>query len=286
MKTLITTDSSSDFSKEILEARGIKVLRLNVVLGNNEYVDGVTITPSDIFEFVKLNKKLPKTAALTEDQFKNFFKECLKDADQIVHIGLSSKLSVQYTQSLAAAAAFKGKVIVIDSLSLSMGTGLLCLAAQDLADAGKTAEEIAEIVAPRALKTQTSFVIQDTEYLYRGGRCSGIAMIGANLLKLKPRIQLVDGAMQPNGMFRGKMNKVLKEYIDKLFNEYTNIDKTRCAITHSTLETDIVNETVEYIKSKNIFKEVLVTTAGATITSHCGKGTLGLFFINDANNEN
>ena len=281
MKILVTTDSSCDLGDEILEKRGIKQIRLNVVLGNNELVDGVTIHPNDIFEFVKANKKLPKTAALTEDQFTNFFKSCLKEADQIIHIGLSSGLSVQYNQSLQAAATFGDKVHVIDGKNLSTGTGLLVLAAQDMVDAGKELDEIIETITNRVSKVQASFIIQDTEYLYRGGRCSGIAMIGANLLKIKPRIQVVDGKMKTNGMPRGKMNKVLHDYIDAVLKEYNTPDKTRAFITHSSLEPELANEIEDYVKSKNIFKEVIQTVAGCTITSHCGKGTLGLLYIND-----
>ena len=255
MKILVTTDSSCDLGKEILEKRNIKQLPLNIVLGGEEYVDGETITPNDIFAFVKQNKKLPKTAALTEDQFTKFFKTNLKDYDNIIHIGLSSGLSVQYTQSIKAAASFDGKVTVIDGKNLSTGTGLLVLAAQDMVDAGKSLEEIVSVINDRVKNVQASFIIQDTEFLYRGGRCSGIAMIGANLLRIKPRIQVIDGAMKTYGMPRGKMNKVLKDYVDAVLKEFNHPDVTRAFITHSSLEPEIVNEIKEYVESKNIFKE-------------------------------
>ena len=281
MKILITTDSSCDLTNKMLEERNIKKIPINITLGLNEYSDGVNITPNDIFEYVKINRKLPKTSALSEDQYFKFFKENLKSCDKIIHIGLSSKLSTQYNQSLQAAAAFDGKVVIIDSKSLSTGVGLLVLAASDLVIAGKGLDEIVETITARVPSVQASFIIQSTEYLYRGGRCSGIAMLGANLLKIKPRIQLVDGAMIPNGRPRGKMLPVLKEYVDNVLNEYNTPDPTRAFITHSTLEPEIVQEIVEYVKSKNIFKDVYETIAGATITSHCGKGTLGLLYIND-----
>ena len=281
MKIIVTTDSSCDLGKEILAKRHIKQIPLNIVLGSEEYVDGETITPNDIFAFVKQNKKLPKTAALTEEQFSKFFKETLKECDHIIHIGLSSGLSVQYSQSLKAAAGFANSVTVIDGKSLSTGTGLLVLAAQDMVDAGKPLEEVIETITNRVQNVQASFIIQDTEYLYRGGRCSGIAMIGANLLKIKPRIQVIDGAMKTHGMPRGKMNKVLKDYVDAVLSEFNHPDTTRAFVTHSSLEPEIVNEIKEYVESKHIFKEVIETVAGATITSHCGKGTLGLLYIND-----
>ncbi|MCR5553862.1 MAG: DegV family protein [bacterium] len=282
-KVLVTTDSSCDLGKEILTKRGIKQICLNIVLGNDEYVDGVTVTAPDIFEYVKINKKLPKTAALTEDQFTRFFKDCLKVADEIVHIGLSSGLSVQFNQSVQAALAFEGKVHVIDGKSLSSGTGLLVLAAQDLVDEGKTADQVVEEISKRVPNVQTSFIIQDTEYLYRGGRCSGIAMIGANLFKIKPHILVIDGVMKPHGMPRGKMNKVLLGYVDDTLSEFNHPDKKRAFLVHSFLEPEIVNEVYEYVKSKNIFDELTVSTTGSTIASHCGKGTLGFMYINDGN---
>lgn len=285
MKILITTDSSCDLSQEILTKRNIKKIPINVCLGNNEYLDGVNITPNDIFEYVKLNKKLPKTSALSEEQFAKFFKENLKECDEIIHIGLSSKLSTQYNQSLQAAASFAGKVHVIDGKNLSTGTGLLVLAASDMVESGHSTEEIVENITKRVPFVQASFIIQDTEYLYRGGRCSGIAMIGANLLKIKPRIQVVDGSMIPYGKPRGKMLPVLKEYVDNVLKEFNKPDRTRAFVTHSSIEPEIAQEIVNYVKSKNIFKEVIETVAGATITSHCGKGTLGLLYINDGNEE-
>lgn len=283
MKILVTTDSSCDLSEEILNAKGIKKIAMNVILGDNEYLDGESITPNDIFEYVKVNKKLPKTSALSEEQFYKFFKEQLKNCDEIIHIGLSSKLSTQYSQSLKAAASFNGKVHVIDGLSLSTGTGLIVLATDDMVKAGKDSQEIVKTITERVPKVQASFIIQDTEYLYRGGRCSGIAMIGANLLKIKPRIQVVDGGMIPYGKPRGKMLPVLKEYVDTVLKEFNTPDKTRAFVTHSSIEPEIAEEIAEYVKAKNIFKEIYITVAGATITSHCGKGTLGLLYINDGN---
>lgn len=286
MNILITSDSSCDLSQQTLTERNIKTIGINIALGSNEYVDGINITPNDIFEYVKLNKRLPKTSALAEEQYSKFFKECLKEADQVIHIGLSSGLSTQYDQSVKAAAGFSGKVFVIDGKNLSTGTGLLVLAARDMADSGASCQEIVDTITQRVNKVQASFIIQNVEYLYRGGRCSGIAMLGANLLKIKPRIQVVDGKMVNYGKPRGKMLAVLHDYVDAVLKEFNTPDTTRVFITHSSIEPEIEQEIVEYVKSKNIFKEVLATVAGATITSHCGQGTLGILYINDGQEKN
>ena len=283
MKTIITTDSSCDLSKEQLEENDIKVIPIYVIMNGEEYRDGVNITPSQIFEYVKLNKKLPKTAALSVEDYENFFRNILDENPDtnIIHIGLSSGLSSSYEHSITASQTFNGKVFVVDGKSLSTGTGLLVLFAAKLAKTGIQTEEIVKKVQNRVNFVQASFIIQEVDYLYKGGRCSALALIGANLLRIKPKIQVVDGKMQSAGRPRGKMVQVLKEYVDGTLKEYSNPDKTICFVTHSSIEPEIAEEIAEYVKSKNIFDNVVVTVASATITSHCGKGTLGILYIND-----
>lgn len=283
MNILITSDSSCDLSQDLLKKFNISTLPLYVNLNGEEFKDGVNITPNDIFTFVKENKKLPKTSALSVADYKNFFKNILsnnKDSE-IIHIGLSSALSTSYNNAVSASNELNGKVTIIDGKNLSTGTGLLVLFAAKLAKNNTPKEEIIEKVSKRVPFVQASFIIPETEYLYRGGRCSAIAMLGANLLKIKPRIQVVDGKMKPNGKPRGKMVPVLKQYIDDVLTEYNTPDPEICFVTHSTIEPEIAEEIKTYVESKNIFKEVVITTAGATITSHCGKGTLGILYIND-----
>lgn len=283
MKVFITSDSSCDLSKEQLEKHNISTIPLYVTLNGEEHRDGVDINPQLIFDFVKANKKLPKTSAVGIEEYREFFESVLaKETDSyILHISLSSKISSSFNNSVMAANEFGGRVICIDGLSLSSGTGLLVLYAAELAESGLPLREIAKRVEKRVPFVQASFIIQEVDYLYRGGRCSALALLGANLLKIKPRIQVVDGAMVNSGKPRGKMVQVLKQYIDETLEKYNNPDKTRCFITHSSIEPEIASEIVEYVKAKNIFKEVNETIASATITSHCGKGTLGILYIND-----
>lgn len=283
MKIFITTDSSCDLSKTQLESNNINVIPLYIMLGNEEYRDGINITPNQIFDYVKETKKLPKTAALADSDYKELFQNVINNNPDahIIHIGLSSGISSSYNNAVKASKEFKGRVYIIDGKNLSSGTGLLVLYASELVKQGLSMEEIIKKVEARVPHVQASFIIPETEYLYRGGRCSALAMLGANLLKIKPRIQVVDGIMKPNGKPRGKIVPVLKQYIDDVLSEYNNPDKTRCFITHSSIEPEIAQEIVDYVKSKNIFNEVNQTIASSTITSHCGKGTLGLLYIND-----
>ena len=283
MKTIITSDSSCDLSKEQVEKYNIYEIPISVMLGDNEFKDGVDIFPNDIFDYVKQNKKLPKTAAISSYEYAEFFKSIFeKEGDiNIVHIGLGSKISSSYNNVVEASKDFDGKVIVVDGNNLSSGTGLLVLYAAKLAKEGLQADEIAKKVEARVSAVQAGFIIQEVSYLYKGGRCSAMALLGANLLKIKPRIQVVDGSMKNVGKPRGKMLPVLKQYVDEVLKEYNNPDKSICFVTHSSIEPEIANEIVEYVKSKNIFEEVVETIASSTITSHCGKGTLGILYIND-----
>ena len=217
MKTIITSDSSCDLSKEQLNEFGIKTIPIYVTMNGEEYKDGINVSPDDIFAYVKQTKKLPKTAALSIADFSTFFKQILdenKDAN-IIHISLSSGLSSCFEHANMAALEFDGKVTVIDGKNLSTGTGLLVLYAAKLARDGVEYLEIAKRVQSRVSAVQASFIIPEVDYLYKGGRCSALSLLGANLLKIKPKIQVIDGKMKNVGKPRGKMTVVLKNYVDE-----------------------------------------------------------------------
>lgn len=283
MKVFITSDSSCNLLPEQIKENDISIIPIYVMLDGEEHKDGVDIDEQTIFDYVKATKKLPKTSAISIEDYRVFFESVLaKDPDSyVLHISLSSKISSTYNNSVTAANYFCGRVVSVDGKSLSIGTGLLVLYACELAKAGLPLHEIAKRVEKRVPFVQASFIIQEVDYLYKGGRCSAVALLGANLLKIKPRIQLIDGAMQNTGKPRGKMIAVLKQYFDDTLKDYPNPDKSICCLAQTSLEPEIIDEAVEYLNSKNIFKQILVVPAGATITSHCGKGTLGMFYIND-----
>lgn len=278
----ITTDSTCDLSKELIEKYNIAILPLCVTLGTEEYADGENISPDAIFEYVSHTKILPKTAGRSVEDFKEFFKQILDNGDEIVHIGISSGLSVCFSNCIKAKDELNtNKIHIVDGRSLSTGTGLLLIDAAELAKDGKSASQIAEIESKRAYSTQASFIVETLDYLHKGGRCSSLALFGANLLNLKPKLQVVDSKLVSTGKYRGKMLPVLKKYIDDTLTNFNDPDTKRCFVTHASAEPELVNEVAGYVKSKNIFDEVLVTVANATITSHCGKGTLGILYIND-----
>ena len=283
MKIKVTIDSTADVTKEFLDSYGISAIPLIVNMGGEEYYDTENITTQDIQAFVSSTGKLPKTAARSTEDFKAFFKQFLDDGyDEIVHFSISGELSVTYQNAKTASFELcQDKIHVIDGKNLSTGTTLLALHACELAKSGLSGKEIAEIEQSRAYSVQTSFVVDTLTHLYKGGRCSMLSMFGANLLKIRPQLQLVNGKIVPTEKYRGKMNAVLIKYIDNVLEKYNNPDTTRCFITHSNADPTMVEEIVEYVKSKNLFKEVIESIANATVYTHCGQGTLGILYIND-----
>lgn len=283
MKIKVTTDSTADETKEFFDSHDIGYLPQIVNLNGEEYYDTVNITNDDIYKYVKETKKLPKSAARSVEDFKEFFEGFLNEGyDQIVHVSISTHLSCICKNAQSAAEQIgKDKVLVVDGRVLSTGTLLLTLCAKELVDRGKSAKEVAEIITHRAYAGQTSFVVDTLEFLYKGGRCSMLAAFGANLLKLKPKLQLVDGKIVAQEKYRGKSSVVLKKYVDDTLALYNNPDPKRCFITHTEMDEDVLNEIVEYVKSKGIFEEVIPSLANSVICTHCGKGTLGLLYIND-----
>ena len=278
MSIKITSDSTCDLG-HLANERGITILPLQVNLDADAYRDGVDITPEDIFAFVAKTKILPKTSAPSIGDYEDFFQEQLKDADEIIHFNISSKSSGSYSFAKQAAESFNGKVRVIDSKALSSGQGLLVLKAADMRDAGKSAAEIEEEILKLREKVNTSFVPDQLDYLHKGGRCSSMKMLVANALKIHPKIVMVDGQLMQGGRYRGSMNRCISQYIADLVEEYPNYDTTRCFVTHSTAERELVDEAIAKVKESFGFDEVIETVAGSIITSHCGKGTLGVLFI-------
>lgn len=279
----ITTDSTSDLPIELIKKYNIPVLPLVVTLGENDYFDdGVEVTEEKIFDFVKETKTLPKTAARSSEVYKDFFNEQLKSCDEVIHIGIGEKLSSSYQNAVNAAEEIGGgKVNVIESMTLSTGIGLLVLQACKMAEEGKSSKEICERLNYLAPKGQTSFVVDKLDYLYKGGRCSKFSFSIGSLLKIKPRLQLIDGAIVNTGKDLGTLRAVLRKYVDYELSKYSNIIDDTVFITHTQMDQQIVNELIDYVKSKKIFKNVLESEAGSVITSHCGPGTLGILYLCD-----
>ncbi|MDE6441466.1 MAG: DegV family protein [Clostridia bacterium] len=279
MKIKITADSTCDLSREIVEKYDIGIVPLHVIMGDISYSDGVSVTPQDIFSHVAKTGVLPTTAAPSVTEYTEYFKPLLKEYDAVIHINISSKASSSYNNAVASAKELKGKVYPVDSLALSTGQGLLVLKACDLVAQGKKPKEVVEIINGLRANVNTSFVPDALDYLHKGGRCSLAALMGAKVLKLHPMIDMKDGKLYAKKKYVGGIERCLKNYVSELAAEYRHYDKTRCFITHSSCEQELVNKVEEQVKSLFNFDEILQTVAGNVVTSHCGKGTLGVLFI-------
>ena len=277
-KIIISSDSTCDLSPELIEKYNVSIIPLGITLGDKVYRDGVDITPDDVYAHHDKTDELPKTTAANVGEFIDYFTELTKDGDAVIHFTISSSMSSTYSNACLAADDFDN-VYVVDSQNLSTGGGLQVLAAAEMAQNGM---EPADIVAELEKITpcvDASFVIDSLEYLHKGGRCSAVAMLGANLLKLKPCIEVKGGAMGVGKKYRGAYGRVLAEYVDERLQDVDSLVTTRVFVTHAGCDPEVVDAVVEQVKSKGIFKEVLVTRAGCTISSHCGANTLGVLFI-------
>lgn len=281
MKIKITSDSTCDLSPELVEKYNVGIFPLHVILGDKTFSDGIDITPQDIFDYVAETGELPKTAAYSSEDYAKFFQKELEGYDALIHFNISSKASASYNNADLASKNFGGKVHVVDSLALSTGQGLLVLKACDLAAEGKEAEEIVKIVEGLRPQLNTSFVPDVLDYLHKGGRCSLAALLGAKVLKLHPLISMKEGQMYAKKKYMGGLEMCLKKYIKDLAEEYSGYDKTRCFITHSSCEPEVVEKARALVKEIFDFNEILETVAGSVVTSHCGKNTLGVLFITE-----
>ncbi len=280
MKIRITTDSTCDLGEEI-GRRGIGVMPLSVTLGGESFLDGVNITPQDIFDYVARTNELPKTACPSIADYEDFFRRYVEAGETVIHFNISAKASSAYNYAAEGAKPFGTSVYVVDSKALSSGQGLLVMKAADLAEEGKSAEEIYQTVVALSARTNTSFVPDRLDYLYKGGRCSRMAMYGANLLKIHPLIEMQDGQLVALKKYRGDMRKCIKNYIADLKEQYPAYDKTRCFITHSCADADLVETAKREVAASFGFDEVIETVAGSVITGHCGRNTLGVLFITE-----
>ena len=281
MKTIISMDSTMDLTPELVKQFDIRVVPLTIILGDKDYEDGITVTPPDIFAYVEKTGILPKTSAVSSYAFREHFEKLLKECDQVLHVSISQHLSACWQNASLAASELKN-VYVVDGGALSTGTSLLAMKARDLLDAGTDIREVIRILEGLVPNDQTSFVVDKLEYLYKGGRCSGLTLLGANLLKIHPILNMQGGYLKPaDKKLRGNMDKVVRNYIEYLHERYPTPDRTRAYITHTEMDPDLVEIAKRATRELFVFETVYETMAGSTITCHCGKGTLGLLFLND-----
>lgn len=277
MKIKITSDSTSDLGQELLRRYDVSVFPLAVAMGGRDYHDGVDITPDDIYRHVAAGGELPKTAAVNLAQYQDFWKDFSADYDAVIHLNISAEFSSCYQNACLAAESFDN-VYVVDSRNLSTGHGLLVVKAAELAEQGEAAAEIVRVLRETVDKIDASFILDQLEYLKKGGRCSSVVALGANLLKLKPCIEVRDGKMSVGKKYRGTYEKCLLEYITDRLEGRTDLELDRIFVTHSGLDEALLKAAVNRVRELQPFREICVTVAGSTISSHCGPNTIGVLF--------
>ena len=277
-KVLIISDSTADLSDELIEKYGIKIIPLNVTVGEKEYTDGVDINPDMIYENYEKTGQLPKTAAINIATFTDIFEKYTGEGYSIVVLTISGEMSATQSNARIAASEFDN-AYVVDTRNLSTGGGLLVCAAGDMAAEGKSAEEIARRCNELAACVDASFVIDSLEFLHKGGRCSALAKFGANMLQLKPCIVVRNGKMSVGKKYRGRFADVLKKYVADQLGDASDIETDRVFVTHAGCDPAVYGACVDAVKSLGVFSDVQITRAGCTISSHCGRNTLGVLFI-------
>lgn len=281
MKIKLIADSTCDLPKELIEKHNIEIVPLHILLGEESYDDGININPDMIYKWSDDNNTTPSTSAPSFLEVTNVYNKFIADYDQIICFTIAKAMSSTFNVFRLAAEELEieDKVFIVNSKNLSSGIGLLVLKAAELIEQGLSGEEIYETIKSLLPKVRSSFIVDTLVYLHRGGRCSSIAALAGSALKLHPMIVVEDGRMHATKKYRGPIDKVFGQYVNDLSEQLENADKSRCFVTHSggvTQET--IDAIVDDLKVYN-FNEILFSTTGGVISSHCGPKTLGVLFI-------
>ena len=278
MKIKITSDSTCDLSQDLLNQHNISLVPLTIVKNGQDFLDGVTITPADIFAHVASGGTLCSTAALSVGVYQDVFTKYAQDYDGIIHISIGSGFSSSYQNASLAAEDFPN-VRVIDSMNLSTGQGHVVLKACELAKEYDSLDALQSALQEYATRVEASFVLDRLDYMVKGGRCSAAAALGANLLNLKPCIEVKDGKMTVVKKYRGNYARCLTNYVKDRLCDRTDIDNGLLFLTYTPVSNECLDAVKESIRQYGHFHTVLETTAGCTVSCHCGPGTLGILFV-------
>ena len=278
MNIKILSDSTCDLPQEVLEKYNITMMPLSVIKNGKQYTDGVDITPADIFNHVAAGGDLCSTAAINIGEYTDLFAKYASDYDGVIHVNISAEFSSCYQNARLAAAEFEN-VRAVDSRNLSTGQGLVVLQACKLAQECSDLDEIVEKLNAFTDKVEASFLLDRLEYMVKGGRCSAAAALGANLLNLKPCIEVKNGKMSVVKKYRGNYAKCLANYVkDRLANR-DDVDKGTLFVTRTPVTDECMSAVQEAVSAYNDFETTYWNEAGCTVSCHCGPGTLGVLFV-------
>ena len=281
-RIIITADSTADIPEEIAQKYNIRVSPLHVLYDDEDFADGMDITPEYILDRYDERKQLPSTAAATPEEYRLFFKRILREGyTEIVHIAFCSDMSSTYQNAVIASQEFDEKIYIVDSRCLSAGMMLLAIRACEFRDMGFSGKRIADLIGDLTEKNVGGFLLSQLEFLHKGGRCSSVSMLGANLLNIKPSIIVKNGAMTVAKKYRGRDEMCRLKYMEDRLAEFEGqIDNGRIVL-HTTCDLSDKDRRMYKKELKKLIRcdEVIVSTAGCVITSHCGPGTFALFFM-------
>lgn len=279
-KVKIVADSTCDLSPEVLERYQIEVIPLPVNLGEKPCLDGVDVHPADLFAYVRETGKLPTTSAPTPAYYENLYRKWTEEGYSVVHFSISLSFTVTHNIAKMAAQSFPN-VYPVDSRNISAGMGILAIQAAKLRDEGFGAQEIAERTRAMTGRVQTSFILDTLQYMHKGGRCTGVAALGANLLNLKPCIEVKDGSMEVGKKYRGKLESVLEQYTEARLKGKEHLDLDQILIAHCYVDQSLLDRVIQKIKECQPFRDIVVLDTGCSVSVHCGPNTLGLIYMTD-----
>lgn len=276
----IVTDSTCDLSIDLLKAYDISVIPLMISMGEVTKKDVIEVTPDEIYKWSDKTGQTPKTAAPTLGDAIAALDPLMNDNLDIIFFGISESMSATCNViRLVSQNIEYNNLYIVDSKNLSTGIGLQVLRAASMAKNGASAEDIIKDNSEINAKVRSSFIVDTLTFLHRGGRCSGVAALLANTLKLKPEIVVKEGRMVVGKKYRGNIRSVLLKYVQDRRDQLLEADPDRVFITHSGCSSEAIEDIKQYLESLNVFKEILVTRAGGVISSHCGPNTLGVLYI-------
>ena len=278
MNIKILSDSTCDLHQEVLDKYNITLAPLSVIKNGEQFVDGVNISPAEIFAHVASGGDLCSTAAINIGEYVDLFEKYAHDYDGVIHINISSEFSSCHQNARLAAEDFDN-VRVIDSRNLSTGQSLVVLEACKLAQICDNLDEIAEKLNSFTEKVEASFLLDRLDYMVKGGRCSAAAALGANLLNLKPCIEVKNGKMGVVKKYRGNYAKCLANYVKDRLSGREDLDKTTLFVTRTPVTDECLSAVEEAVSQYNDFETTYWSMAGCTVSCHCGPGTLGLLFV-------
>lgn len=278
MNFKIISDSTCDLSAELLQKNDVSLVPITIVKDGVLYSDGVTITPDEIFAHVASGGDLCTTAALNADEYISYFSKYADSYDGILHINIGSGFSSCYQNACIAAEEFSN-VRVVDSQNLSTGQGLVVLYACKIAQQCESIDELLQKVQTYTERVEASFLLNRLEYMVKGGRCSTAAALGANLLNLKPCIEVKSGKMSVVKKYRGNYAKCLASYVKDRLADRDDLDRETLFVTRTPVDEDCETAVAEAVKTYGDFENTYWTMAGSTVSCHCGPGTLGVLFV-------